>query len=186
MSKFALTDAEFVVLSLICEEPQHGYQIEQQIQARNLMEWTDLSTSSIYYLVGKMAGKGWIEQIPAETDDSSGKLRKVFQATPEGITVWKDATRNVLQHPKITYTNFLLGLHNLWAIPTSEALEAVKVHRELLDADLQRRLEEYQDLGESIFPQDVLFEYSFLLGGAESAFLADLITRLEERARDSR
>lgn len=74
-----------------------------------------------------------------------------------------------------------MGLHNLRAIPAAEALEAVKTYRDWLDVDLQRQLEEYQGLGESIFPQDVLFEYKFILGGAELAFLTDLITRLEKR-----
>ena len=37
----------------------------------------------------------------------------------------------------------------------------------------------------SFFPLDVLFEYGFVLGDAELGFLADLITRLEERAAES-
>jgi len=175
-----LTDAEFMVLSLICEGPLHGYQIERQINARGKRTWTDLSISSVYYLVGKLEGKGWVEPASSE-DNAPGKPRKVYQATSEGVSVWRIATRDALQQPKITYTNFLMGLHNLQAIPGAEALEAVKSYRDWLDVDLQRQLEEYQDLGESIFPQDVLFEYNFILGGAELAFLADLITRLEER-----
>jgi len=170
-----------VVLSLICEGPLHGYQIEGFVNAQGMRSWVDLSSSSIYYLLGKMQGKGWIEQIPPTAEDRAGKPRKVYQATTEGISVWRIATRDALQQPKITYTNFLMGLHNLQAIPGTEALEAVKSYRDWLDVDLQRQLEEYQDLGESIFPQDVLFEYNFILGGAELAFLADLITRLEER-----
>ena len=185
MAETSLTDAEFVVLSLICEGPLHGYQIEGQINARGIRSWADLSISSIYYLLGKMEGKGWIEQIPPSADNRTSKPRKIFQATPEGFSAWRKATHDALQQPKITYSNFLMGLHNLLAIPAAEALEAVKTYRDWLDVDLQRQLEEYQDLGESIFPQDVLFEYNFILGGAELAFLADLITRLEERVSDS-
>ncbi len=181
MAEIHLTDAEFVVLSLICEGPLHGYQIEGQINARGMRTWTDLSSSSIYYLLGKMEGKSWIEPVRAD-ENAPGKPRKVYQATPEGVSVWKKATRDALRQPKITHTNFLIGLHNLQALPPTEALEAVKTYREWLDIDLQRQLEEYQDLGETIFPLDVLFEYSFVLGGAELAFLADLITLLEKRA----
>ena len=47
MSNKPLTDAELVILSLIGEGPQHGYQIEQQISLRNMRTWTNLSTSSI-------------------------------------------------------------------------------------------------------------------------------------------
>lgn len=182
MAETSLTNAEFAVLSLICEGPLHGYQIEGQINSRGMRAWTDLSTSSIYYLLGKMEGKGWIEPVQAD-ENAPGKPRKVYQATPEGVSEWRKTTLNALQQPKNTYTNFLMGLHNLEAIPAVEALEAVKTYREWLDNDLQRQLEDYKDLGESVFPLDVLFEYGFILGGAELAFLADLITRLEKRTK---
>lgn len=177
-----ITDAEFVVLSLICEQPMHGYQIEGEITQRNMRTWTDLSTSSIYYLLGKLEEKGLIEPSSVEEGESPGKPRKVYQATEEGISAWKEATLGALRQPNITYTNFLMGLHNLWAVSPEHALEAVKAYREWLDTDLQRQLRELEDLGESFFPLDVLFEYGFILGGAELAFLTDLITRLEERS----
>jgi len=182
MTEQTLTDAEFVILSLICEQPMHGYQIEAEITQRNMRTWTDLSTSSIYYLLGKLEEKGWIEQAAPDEGSSRGKPRKIFQATEEGSTVWQEATLDALRQPKITYTNFLMGLYNLWAVSPDEALEAVKAYQEWLDNDLQRQLRELENLGESFFPLDVLFEYGFILGGAELAFLADLITRLEERA----
>ena len=89
-----ITDAEFVVLSQICEGPLHGYQIEQQITLRNIGTWTDLSTSSIYYLLGRMEEKGWIEQTTAASDNTPGKPRKVFKATEDGVSVWKNTTLN--------------------------------------------------------------------------------------------
>lgn len=182
MANEILTNAEFVILSLICEQPLHGYQIENEITQRNMRAWTDLSTSSIYYLLGKLEEKGLIEQIAPGEAATSGKPRKIFQATEEGQSAWQQTTLDALREPKITYTNFLMGLHNLWAVSPENALEAVKVYREWLDNDLQRQLRELEDLGESFFPLDVLFEYGFVLGGAELAFLTDLITRLEERA----
>jgi DNA-binding PadR family transcriptional regulator len=185
MAETSLTDAEFVVLSLICEAPLHGYQIEQQIQASNMPTWADLSTSSIYYLLGKMEGKGWIEQINPERENTAGKPRKVYQATEEGVSLRKKATLRALQQPISTNSSFQMGLHNLRAISPSDALEAVRTYRDLLDKDLQQQLEDYQDRGESIFSRDILFEYRFVLGGAELAFLADLIPRLEDQNKES-
>jgi hypothetical protein len=78
-----------------------------------------------------------------------------------------------------------MGLHNLWAVSPQDALTAVIEYRDWLEGDLQRQLNELEGLGESFFPLDVLFEYGFVLGGAELAFLTDLITRLEERTREA-
>jgi DNA-binding PadR family transcriptional regulator len=183
MAEDSLTDAEFVVLSLICEEPQHGYQIEQQINFRNMRTWTDLSTSSIYYLLGKLEEKGLIEKVSSSIEPATERSRKVYQSTPEGEDAWKDTTLSALRQPKITYTNFLMGLHNLWAVSPEDALDAVTAYRDWLEGDLQRQLNELEAMEETFFPLDVLFEYGFALGGTELAFLADLITRLEERSQ---
>jgi DNA-binding PadR family transcriptional regulator len=180
MAEQTLTDAELVILSLIYEQPQHGYQLEGQITQRNMRAWTDLSTSSIYYLLGKLEEKGLIIQTQEDHEEETDRPRKVYQITNEGKKIWKEATLQALSQPKFTYTNFLMGLHNLWNIPPSEALEAVQAYKDWLEGDLERQRRELDDLGVSFFPLDVLFEYGFVLGDAELSFLADLITRLEE------
>ena len=185
MLEQTLTDAELVILSLIYEEPMHGYQIEGQITQRNMRAWTDLSTSSIYYLLGKLEEKGCIEQLKEDPGQHPERPRKVYQITQNGMSTWKSATIQALKQPKTTYTNFLMGLHNLWNIPPGEALKAVKAYRDWLEMDLQRQRDELENLGLSFFTLDVLFDYGFVLGDAELSFLVDLITRLEELDREA-
>ena len=185
MEKPTLTDAELVILSLLVEKPMHGYQIEGQITLRNMRTWTDLSTSSIYYILKKLEEKGLIEKKPDVGSETSERPKNVFQVTENGQSTWKDATIGALSKPNITYTNFLMGLHNLWNIPPAEALDAVITYRDWLETDLQRQRNEQGELdvmGLSRFPLDVLFDYSYVLGEAELEFLAELITRLETMA----
>jgi DNA-binding PadR family transcriptional regulator len=181
------TDAELVVLSLIAEQPLHGYQIEQLISDRNMRAWTDLSTSSIYYLISKLEEKGWIEPTPSAAPSRQGPPRKVYRITREGERAWKEATLNALSRPRITYTNFLMGLHNLGKIPPSEAHRAVQQYKEWLEGDLERQrqeLENLHELGAVRFPVDVLFEYGFSVGQAELDFLEDLISKLGDMTED--
>jgi len=188
MDKQSLTDAELVVLSLILEQPMHGYQIEQQITLRNMRAWTDLATSSIYYLLGKLEEKGLIEQVPETIQNQEKRPKKVYRTTEEGQSIWIEASLQALRQPRTTYTNFLMGLHNLWNIPPAGALEAVVTYRDWLAGDLQRQREEQAQLearGVSNFPLDVLFDYSYVLGDAELSFLADLISRLEKMSEES-
>lgn len=185
MSQDALTDAELVILSLILEQPMHGYQIEQEINQRNMRTWTDLSTSSIYYILQRLEEKGFIER-SQDQRHGAGVPRKVYRITPAGKSQWQESTLQALAQPKITYTNFLMGLHNLWGIPAEEALVAVRTYRDWLSGDLQRQRDELENLGTSLFPLDMLFEYGFVLGEAELEFLADLITRLEQMAGETR
>ena len=102
---------------MILEQPQHSSQIEQQITLRNMLTWTDLSTSSIYYILGKLEEKGFIEQLPENLITEGERPKKVYQVTENGRSVWKEATLGWLTNPKTTYTNFSMGLHNLWNIP---------------------------------------------------------------------
>lgn len=184
MTDANLTDAELVVISLIYEQPLHGYQIEQQITQRNMRTWTDLSTSSIYYLLQRLEGKELIARISPDEPDK-GVPRKIYQITPAGEKSWKRATLLALSQPRITYTNFLMGLHNLWNIPSGEALDAVTTYRDWLADDLQRQREELENLGISFFPLDMLFEYGFVLGEAELDFLETLIDRLAGRVAEN-
>ena len=179
-----LTDAELVILSLICEQPMYGYQLEQEINQRNMRTWTDLSTSSIYYILQRLEEKGFVER-SQDQEPTSGVPRKIYHITPDGKSQWMESTLEALTQPKTTYTNFLMGLHNLWGVPAQDALNAVRIYRDWLAGDLQRQREELDKIGSSFFPLDVLFEYSFVLGEAELTFLADLITRLEGMSGES-
>lgn len=183
MTDTNLTDSELVILSLLCEQPMHGYQVEQEISGRNMRAWTDLSTSSIYYVLQRLEEKGLIEQTESP-EPQKAVPRRVFKITATGERSWKMATLTSLSQPRITYTNFLMGLHNLWNIPPIEALEAVKYYRAWLEKDLQRQRDELENLGLSFFPLDVLFEYGFVLGDAELTFLEQLIGRLEKLAEE--
>jgi DNA-binding PadR family transcriptional regulator len=43
-----MTNAELAILSLVAEQPRHGYEIEQVIEEREMREWTEIGFSSIY------------------------------------------------------------------------------------------------------------------------------------------
>ena len=53
-----MTNAELAILSLVAEEPRHGYDIEQVIEARGMRDWTEIGFSSIYYLLKKLEKSG--------------------------------------------------------------------------------------------------------------------------------
>ena len=56
-----MTNAELAILSLVAEQPRHGYEIEQVIEARGMRDWTEVGFSSIYYLLNKLEKAGLVE-----------------------------------------------------------------------------------------------------------------------------
>ena len=101
MTETPLTDAELVILSLIYEQPMHGYQIEREINDRNMRAWTDLATSSIYYILQRLQEKGFTEKTAGQTSQK-GAPRRVYQITPEGEKAWKESTLRALSAPTST------------------------------------------------------------------------------------
>jgi len=56
-----MTNAELAILSLIAQQPRHGYEIEQVIEERGMRDWTEVGFSSIYYLLNKLEKDSLIE-----------------------------------------------------------------------------------------------------------------------------
>lgn len=113
----ALTDAELTVLGLLVEQPRHGYELERVIEDRGIRAWTALGFSSIYYVLDKLAKRGLIE---ATGGPRSGKSRATFQATPSGVELCADATREALTTLTPVHARVLIAMANSPGLPDAE------------------------------------------------------------------
>src|SRR5512136_2048113 len=110
-----MTNAELAILTLLAEQPRHGYEIEQVIEERGMREWTELGFSSIYYLLKKLERDGLIESRLEEAQ--RGPARKVYHLTPAGGEALQRGIIEALSAPQRFYPPVLLGLSSLPAIP---------------------------------------------------------------------
>ena len=69
------SDADIVVLSLLAEQPRHGYDLDRVIEQRGYRQWTSLAFSSVYYLLKRLSERGLLEP-----DEGSQGRRTVFLA----------------------------------------------------------------------------------------------------------
>lgn len=173
-----MTNAELAILTLVAEQPRHGYEIEQVIEERGMREWTEVGFSSIYYLLKKLERDGWIEGRLEEAQ--RGPARKVYHLTPTGGEALQRGILDALSVPQRSYPPLLLGLSSLPAVPVPQALNALRrYHATLVErrAQLQSKRKDQQPLPYFV---DALFTYSLALAEAEIQWLEDFITRLEE------
>ena len=68
--------ADIVLLSLLAEQPRHGYDLDRLIEQRGYRQWTSLAFSSVYYLLKRLSERGLLEP-----DQSSQGRRTVFRVT---------------------------------------------------------------------------------------------------------
>ena len=177
-----MTNAELAVLSLIAEKPCHGYEIEQLIVYRGMRNWTEIGFSSIYYLLKKLKGKGWVEVVdtPAE---GRGPARKVYHLTQEGREVWVTSSLDALREPQPSHSSFHLGLANLPTLPVPEAVSALGHYRKILaarrDEAVRTRANQREDreLPDHV---EAMFDLSLTMIDAEIGWLDGFTQRFAE------
>jgi DNA-binding PadR family transcriptional regulator len=125
------TNAELAVLSLLAEQPMHGYQIEQTIELRGMREWTEIGFSSIYYILEKLRTRGCVES-RLEPAKGKGPSRQVFSLSPAGRAVFRQAALNALASPSRSFSSFQLGLASLPMLGQKEILNALRSYKTML------------------------------------------------------
>ena len=93
-----LTTADLVLLSLLAEQPMHGYQANAELERREVRDWAGISRPQIYYPSKARATAnvaGYYHQKPA-----AGPERAIFAITARGKATLADALeRTRLVHP---------------------------------------------------------------------------------------
>jgi DNA-binding PadR family transcriptional regulator len=128
-----VTNNELAILGLVAEQPKHGYQIEQDIESRGMRNWTEIGFSSIYHILNKLQGDGWISGATAAVPRGrgpSGPARKVFHVTEAGKIALREAVHQRLAQPRPRSADFDLGLGNLACLPSRAARAAISAYRD--------------------------------------------------------
>ena len=68
----------------------HGYQVNLELERRNVREWAAVSRPQIYYSLEKLAAIGLIRSGESE-DPAAGPDRRVFETTAKGRLALSDA-----------------------------------------------------------------------------------------------
>lgn len=175
-----MTNAELAILSLIVERPRHGYEIEQVIEERGMREWTEVGFSSIYYLLKKLEREGLIEGQLEEAE--RGPARKIYHITQAGVEARQTALLETLSVPWRGYPPLMLGIANLPAIPSAEALAALRQYRDALVARLAHVQARWDSQRPLPYFVDALFDYSITMIQAELTWIEKFIKVEEEYA----
>ena len=174
-----MTPAELAILSLIAEQPRHGYEIEKVIKDREMRQWTEIGFSSIYYLLKKLEKQGLVEG-SIEPAVGRGPATKVYYLSNAGRLAWREALVDVLSVPRGSNNPFLVGLANLPGLSPEEVKNALRRYQEALrerQEHIESRASSQRPLPEHV---EKLFDYSLAMIGAEIKWVAALVSHLED------
>ena len=159
------TEAELVVLGMLAEHPQYGYDLNKLIEQRGVRNWTSIGFSSTYYLLNKLEQKGYA-QSPVSDDQ-----RRLYSITAQGRSICLQSTRHLLGTRASPRTPFLVGIANSHMLAQPEANELLGGRRnQLVDqlGVLKHLRETQQPLPAHA---ERLFRYSIAMIEAEIAWL---------------
>jgi DNA-binding PadR family transcriptional regulator len=78
-----LTTPDLVVLSLLDERPRHGYEVNAELERRQVRDWAGVSRPQVYYSLDKLARLRLVRGTSSDAP-SEGPDRNVFETTAEG------------------------------------------------------------------------------------------------------
>jgi DNA-binding PadR family transcriptional regulator len=89
-ARTSLTLADMVVLSMLAERAQHGYEMWCELERREVQEWASISKPQIYYSLKKLEAARHIA-LAADDDAGRGPDRRLFRPTSSGRRALADA-----------------------------------------------------------------------------------------------
>ena len=173
-----MTNAELAILSLIAEQPRHGYDIEQVIEARGMREWTEIGFLSIYYLLNKLEKHGLIRS-RLEKQVGKGPARKVYSITQNGKKAQIAGAIEALSRPSSGSSPFLLGLSNFPVLTREQVLEALNTYASHLEDSLDHMLGRAEEQNPLPTFVEAMFDYSRVMAEAELNWVLKFIQEVE-------
>lgn len=137
-----LSDAGAALLGLLCEEPMHAWEIERNVEYRDMRSWTDLSQSSIYRHLKVLEKAGFVTSSRREV---SGRLRRIFSITPAGRQSLGERLLGILGELQNQKWRIDIATYNFDLAPGSEAVHRLEDYRRALveKAECYRGVEEF-------------------------------------------
>ncbi len=132
-----VTLPDLVVLSLLSEQPMHGYQLVSELEIREVRDWAAISRPQVYYSLNKLVKQKLVVEAK-DADSSLGPERTKYavnekgkRALAEGLSKQEWATQ---RPPPPFQTWMALSTH----LPKTSVRKLFEVRRKYLQAQLAR------------------------------------------------
>jgi DNA-binding PadR family transcriptional regulator len=135
-----LTTPDLVILSLLAERGMHGYQVNLELERRDVRDWAGISRPQVYYSLEKLAAAGMIRA--GENDEpSAGPERRVFETTAKGRHALSDALEREDWATQRDRPAFLTWVALSWQARTGVFQKQIDRRKIFLESELAREKE---------------------------------------------
>jgi DNA-binding PadR family transcriptional regulator len=135
--KRELTGADLVLLSLLAEQPMHGYQANIELERRQVHDWAGVSRPQVYYSLEKLARLALITEA-GDQEPALGPERRIFATTAKGRAALAAALEREDWTNQRDRPPFLSWMALSWQASPSTVLTQLRRREQFLRAELAR------------------------------------------------
>jgi DNA-binding PadR family transcriptional regulator len=138
--KRELTAPDLVLLSLLTEQPMHGYHANLELERRQVQHWAGISRPQVYYSLEKLAHLGFIREA-GDQEPASGPERRVYSVSAKGRAELASALEREDWTTQRERPQFLTWMALSWQARPGVVRQQLRRRREFLQIELTREEE---------------------------------------------
>ena len=135
-----LTVPDLVLLSLLAEQPMHGYQANLELERRQVQDWAGVSRPQVYYSLEKLERLGHIRET-GDPEPALGPERRVLGTTTKGRSALASALERQNWTTQRERPPFLTWMALSWQARPGIFSRQIRRRREFLQTELAREEE---------------------------------------------
>jgi len=132
-----LTVPDLVLLSLLAEQPMHGYQANLELERRQVQDWAGISRPQVYYSLEKLARLGLVHEA-GDRAAALGPERRIFSTTAKGRVALAAALEREGWTNQRDRPPFLTWMALSWQARPGAFQKQLKRREKFLQAELAR------------------------------------------------
>jgi len=136
----SLTTADLVLLSLLAEQPMHGYQANGELKRREIRDWAAISRPQVYYSLEKLARLGLLRPVRS-AGACCGPEKQRFAATKSGLAALRDALEREDWCSGREKPPFLTWMALSWQVRKGVFKRQLNLREAFLERELERERE---------------------------------------------
>jgi DNA-binding PadR family transcriptional regulator len=126
-----ISNKEAVLLGLVLEKPKHAYEVEKDIEERDMKYWTEISMSSVYKLLARLEERDLLESEVSLSEKNVAQ--KIYTVTGQGKKVFKEKIKELLSAWRPSIHPIDISLANLHRLNKKETVDGLNKYKESLD-----------------------------------------------------
>jgi DNA-binding PadR family transcriptional regulator len=136
MTAPAKTRIDLLILGLLLDQPVHGYDLYQKIQAESIDEWFNVSMAGVYYSLGKLHDQGLV--IESRQRGGRSARKSIYRLTEKGRAAFFAAMEAQATSQDRTCLDFDLVIYLLNKLPLQRAVSLLEQRQAFLTEQARR------------------------------------------------